>query len=68
MSMVCIGYENGDKRYPMYMDTDDLNQAEYYYYRKAERIGEPLTAKAILRGKITAEMIESNRKYKHLKD
>lgn len=52
----------------MYTDTDDLNQAEYHYYRKAERIGEPLTAKAILRGTINAEMIESDQKYKHLKD
>ena len=68
MAMICIGYEHNDERYPIYMDTDDLGQAEYHYFRKAERMGELLTAKEILRGIITAKRIESDPEFEYLRD
>ena len=52
----------------VYRDTDDLEQAEYHYYRKAEALGENRVALDILRGDLTAEDIETNEEYKWLAD
>ena len=52
----------------VYIDTDDLEQAEYHYYRKAESLGENRVALDILRGDLTAEDIETDEKYAWLAD
>lgn len=49
-----------------YIDTDDLPQAEYHYFRKAESLGYHRVAIAILEGRVTAEDIESDPYYSWL--
>lgn len=69
MAMVCVGVnkERGRDAFE-YIDTDDLDQPEYYYYHKAKQMGLNGFAKSILLGHLTAEMIENNEKYAKLAD
>ena len=50
------------------IDTDDLDQAEYHYYRKAEGQKRWGLADAILKGRVTAKDIETNEKYADFRD
>lgn len=60
MALIPIGNE-------MFIDTDDLEQAEYHYFRKAESIGRHDTARRILRGQLTAEQIDTLLAYEWLR-
>ena len=61
MALISIG--NG-----VSVDTDDLEQSEYHYYCKAKSLGRWDTASLILRGRITAERIETEEKFEWLRD
>ena len=50
----------------IFKDTDDLEQAEYHYFRKAESMGRRDVAKRILSGYLDAEEIDTNPKFKWL--
>lgn len=68
----------------VFIDTDDLDNPEYYYYREAERLEKSLPYNkgdnykicnkyrsikyAILNGRISAYDIESNERYKWFLD
>ena len=60
MALIPIGNE-------MFIDTDDLEQAEYHYFRKAESMGRHDTARRILRGQLTAEQIDTLPRYEWLR-
>lgn len=51
----------------IFRDTDDLEQAEYHYFRKAESMGRRDVAKRILSGYLTAEDIDTNPGYEWLR-
>ena len=52
-----------------YIDTDDLDDLSYYYYRKAQKLNFVMLARQILRGSITGSEIENNQeKYKEIID
>lgn len=51
----------------IFRDTDDLEQAEYHYFRKAEALGKRDVAKRILSGYLTAEDIDTNPRYEWLR-
>ena len=51
----------------IFRDTDDLEQAEYHYFRKAESMGRRDVAKRILSGYLTAEDIDTNPRYEWLR-
>lgn len=51
----------------MFIDTDDLEQAEYHYFRKAESMGRQDTARRILRGQLTADQIDTLPRYEWLR-
>lgn len=51
----------------IFRDTDDLAQAEYHYFRKAERMGRHDIAKKILSGYIDANVIDTNPKFEWLR-
>ncbi len=61
MAMIPVGED-------VYIDTDDLEQPEYYYFRKAQSLGMTGYASQILRGYLSAREIESNPKYAELKN
>lgn len=69
MAMICVGVnkEHGRDTFE-YIDTDDLDQPEYYYYHKAKRLRLDGFAKKILLGHLTAEMIENDERYAKLAD
>lgn len=46
-----------------YVDTDDLDQPEYHYYRKAKDLGADVIARKILIGRLTATEIDTNPDY-----
>ena len=65
----------------VYRDTDDLEQPEYHYYRKALDLAKSLpkedfrvsnqfrsVASGILRGRISAHKIETDPQYEWLRD
>ena len=56
MALVQIGND-------VYRDTDDLEQAEYHYYRKAEELGRHDIAIDILKGRIDAFDIDNDSEY-----
>ena len=65
MALVPIGNDT-------FIDTDDLNQREYHYYRKAESLADEVptalhTAGQILRGRLTAEQIDTLPEYEWLR-
>lgn len=65
MALIPLGNE-------MFIDTDDLEQAEYHYYRKAESLagkvpGAQDVARRILRGQLTAEQIDTLPRYEWLR-
>lgn len=60
MAMIPIGHEE-------YIDTDDLEQAEYHYFRKAEALGRHDIAIAILKGQIDAFDIDNDSEYEWLR-
>ena len=64
--LVIVGCD--EKRMPISYDTDDLEQIEYYYFRKAESLNEHSVARDILCHKLTAHEIENNSKYAWLAD
>lgn len=64
--LVIVGCD--EKRMPISRDTDDLEQIEYYYFRKAESLNEPIVARDILCHKLTAHEIENNSEYAWLAD
>ena len=66
MSLVLVGTDRKEY-YPkeIWIDTDDLDQKEYYYFRKAEELGLIPLSRQILRGKLTGNMIENNREKYH---
>ena len=72
MALVQIGWERAiypaSRNRAVYRDTEELRQAEYHYYRKAEELGEHGVALDILRGEIDAEDIETDERYKWLAD
>lgn len=47
----------------IFRDTDDLEQAEYHYFRKAESMGHRDVAKRILSGYLTAKDIDTYPEY-----
>ena len=51
----------------MFKDTDDLEQAEYHYFRKAESMGCRDVAKRILLGCPDAEDIDTNPEFEWLR-
>ena len=51
----------------IFRDTDDLEQAEYHYFRKAESMGHRDVARRILLGYLTAEDIDTNPEFKWLR-
>lgn len=52
-----------------YIDTDDLDDLSYHYYRKAQKLNLVMLARLILRGSITGSEIEDNpEKYKEIID
>lgn len=51
----------------IYRDTDDLEQAEYHYFRKAESMGHWDIAKRILSGYLDAEEIDTDPGYEWLR-
>ena len=51
----------------IFRDTDDLEQAEYHYFRKAESMGRRDVAKRILSGYLTAKDIDTNPKFEWLR-
>lgn len=61
MAMISIGQEK-------YIDTDDLEQAEYHYFRRAEELGRRDIAMYILKGQIDAFDIEHDAEYAWLAD
>lgn len=60
MAMIPIGTAT-------FIDTDDLEQAEYHYFRKAEALGRHDVAMDILKGRIDAFDIDHNSKYEWLR-
>ena len=53
----------------LYRDTDELEQAEYYYYCKARKLRpDSLTYIAILEGRLDADTIETDPRYEWLRD
>ena len=52
-----------ERKCEIYYDTDELDDAEYYYYHKAKRLGYDILAKDILTKQITAYDIEHNKDY-----
>ena len=50
----------------IYRDTDELEQAEYHYFRKAESMGRWDVAKRILSKYLTAEEIDTNPEFEWL--
>jgi hypothetical protein len=51
----------------IFRDTDDLEQAEYHYFRKAEALGRREVAKRILSGYLTAKDIDTDTMYEWLR-
>jgi hypothetical protein len=56
----------------IFRDTDDLEQAEYHYFRKAESFAGKVpnakdTARRILLGNLTAEQIDTLPRYEWLR-
>jgi len=51
----------------IFRDTDDLEQAEYHYFRKAESMGRWDVAKRILSRYLDAEEIDTNPKFEWLR-
>lgn len=49
-----------------YIDTDDLEQAEYHYYCKAKRLGKDNIARKILTGLLTADEIDNSDEFEWL--
>ena len=60
MALISIGNDT-------YIDTDDLEQAEYHYFRKAESMGRRDVAKRILSGYLNAEDIDTNPEFEWLR-
>lgn len=50
-----------------FIDTDDLEQAEYHYYCKAKALGRGDVAMDILTGRIDAFDIDNDSEYKWLR-
>ena len=61
MAMIPVGNN-------VYIDTDDLEQPEYHYFRKAQRLNLHKYARRILPGNLTAIEIETNPMYADLSD
>lgn len=59
MALVYTGVE--------YVDTDDLDQPEYHYYRKAKDLDEGFIAYKILIGRLTADEIDTDPDYEWLR-
>ncbi len=75
MALICIGKEKDSLgRYvDISVDTDDLDDREYYYFRKAEKIrhihsGADKVCRRILKRTLDADTIESNDEYNFLTD
>ena len=51
----------------IFRDTDDLEQAEYHYFRKAESMGRRDVAKRILSGYLDANDIDTNPEFEWLR-
>ena len=51
----------------IFRDTDDLEQAEYYYFRKTESMGRDDVAKRILSGYLDAKEIDTNPEFEWLR-
>lgn len=70
MAMLNVGIEKDEygKNQEVYLDTDDLNQVELYYYHKAIKMGKGALAMKILRGNVKAVDIENDSKYAYLLD
>ena len=60
IAMILIGTDT-------FIDTDDLEQAEYHYFRKAESLGRRDIARAILKGRIDAFEIDHDSEYEWLR-
>lgn len=60
MAMIPVGTDT-------YIDTDDLEQAEYHYFRKAESLGRHDIAIAILKSQIDAFDIDHDSEYEWLR-
>lgn len=65
MALIRIGEDT-------YKDTDDLEQAEYHYFRKAESLASKVpnaqdVARRILMGNITAEQIDTLPRFEWLR-
>lgn len=75
MALICVGYTNDNygRSCPMYKDTDDLEQREYYYFRRAEAISSVhkkalSVSRKILNGELLADDIEESNRYSFLTD
>lgn len=75
MALICCGVEKDEYGRPVcaYIDTDDLDDAEYHYFRKAEELRNKIkqaqkVARLILTGKLKAYEIEKNPEYGWLTD
>lgn len=75
MALICVGSEkdNYGRNCSVYRDTDDLEQREYHYFRKAEAITgvHPkalVVSRKILNGELMADDIEENNRYSFLTD
>ncbi len=51
----------------IFRDTDDLEQAEYHYFRKAESMGRRDVAKRILSKYLTAKEIDTDPEFEWLR-
>ena len=60
MALIQIGKDT-------FKDTDDLEQREYHYFRKAEDLGRPDVAKRILLGYLDAYEIDTNPEFEWLR-